>query len=507
MKAAFSHFTSSAMVILGALLCALPLSAQSLWEEGRNIAGEAAGADIGHNADAHIGGKFTSGDFRSPSMGKTLWTGEVKTEAVSSYQDLYLKGDFGFELVHGTEMMGSMFTEPGLYPVDVLEFTPGTKVKQTYSIGGGFAWKNGSRWTPGVSARFCGINYAKRKDLRHTTYRQEFEIVPSVHYKGEGFQIGLSAILDRNSEFITAEQVGQAKAESYMAFLDKGMRYGTLQAWDGSGIHLKEAGVDRFPVKQLSFGAALQGSIGDLLYADIEYLRSNGEVGEKGYTWFRFPSSEISAKVILTLRSKEATHLIRADYDWFYLDNYETVLEKQTSEGGVTTPREFGSNRIFRNRYFSVSPSYRIIHSRGWAAGTAVRLENDRKLGTFMYPFYDDDRSLHMSWMLNGMVPVWRFILSGNFMLKCKIGEHTHVVDTADPSLGTTSTPTRLQDWWNREQEADDATQFMLGGSVRYNIGLGMYVEAGCTWRHAFNITLLPGCDRQTTYLKFGYNF
>ena len=131
-------------------------------------------------------------------MGKTVWSTQAQAAATSAFEDLYLTGVFGFDLSYGTGMMGSMFSDPGFYPIDVLEFTPGDKVKQTYTIGGGFAWKNGSRWTPGATASFQGVNYAKRKDLRHTTYRQEFEIAPSVHYRGDAFEAGLTGIFRKS---------------------------------------------------------------------------------------------------------------------------------------------------------------------------------------------------------------------------------------------------------------------------------------------------------------------
>ena len=494
------------LVLLGVIVCAQSMQAQNLWEEGRNIAGEAVGTPLGQEAGAFIGGQFTSGEFRSPSMGKTLWSAQTKAQAVSAYQDLYLKGNFGFDLTYGTQMMGSMFTNPGYYPVDVLEFTPGTKVKQTYDIGGGFAWKNGSRWTPGVDVTFQGINYAKRKDLRHTTYRQDLEVVPSIFYGGEILKLGLSAILGKNSEFIRAEQINTAAADTYMAFLDKGIRYGSLQAWEGSGVHLKGDGVDRFPVKQYSFGAAVQGGIKDFIYWDIEYVRTLGEVGEKGYTWFRFPGNSLEAKFIYTLRGNDFTHILRADAAYHYEENYESVIDKVTV-GGVTTPVIYGNNRIFRHEDYCVEASYRLRHASGWMAGTSIELEGNWDLSTLMFPYYDDDRSRHFHWRIMGMVPVGRFILQAGGLFICKVGEHSHVVDDADVATGVSSAPTRLQDWWDREQEAADATRFALSASARYNFDAGLYLEAGCNWMHAFGIKLLSGSDRQTTYLRLGYNF
>ena len=505
MNATRNLFTSSLLVILG-VVCAQVSYAQNPWAEGINIAGEAVGTAIGHEADASIGGKFTSGGFRSPSMGKTLWSAQAEAAAISSFEDLFLSGVFGFDLTYGTEMMGSMFSEPGFYPVDVLEFTPGNKVKQTYSIGGGFAWKNGSRWTPGATVTFQGINYAKRKDLRHTTYRQDFEIAPSVHYKGNIAQFGLTGIFRKNSEFITAEQVGQAKADSYMAFLDKGMRYGTMQVWDGSGTHLNEAGVNRFPVKQYTYGAALQASLGELLYGDVEYTRSISEVGEKGYTWFRFPGQSLETKLILTLRSANMSHIIRATYQWHSMENNETVVEK-VSEGGVTTPRVYGSNLVYRHKDMNAGLGYEATHKNGWRAAGSASMEHNRDLSTLMYPYFDDDRSLHLILNAGGAVTLGHFILKGNFRFIQKIGEHTHVVDVADESLGLATTPTRLQDWWDREQEALDATRFILNAALRYTFDSGIYIEAGCNWIHAFKVVLISGNDRQTTHIKLGYNF
>lgn len=507
MNARHSHFTSSALlVVLGVCLCAQASFAQSHWADGINIAGEAVHQELGHDAEASVGGTFTSGNFRSPSMGKTLWSAQAEAAAVSAFEDIYLSGVFGFDLTYGTQMMGSMFTEPGFYPFDILEFTPGDKVKQTYSIGGGFAWKNGSAWTPGITASFQGVNYAKRKDLRHTTYRQEFEIAPSVHYGGGAFQAGLTGIFRKNSEFITAEQVGQAKADSYQAFLDKGMRYGTMQVWDGSGIHLNEAGVNRFPVKQYTYGAALQASYGDFLYGDIEYTHSEGEVGEKGYTWFRFPGHNLDAKILLTLRGENMIHSITALYEWHSMENNETVTEKVT-EGGVTTPRVYGSNLIFRHKDMSAGLKYNALHNKGWMASGSISVEHARDLSTLMYPYFDDDRSLHLFLGAGGAVSLGNFSIRGNVTFVKKIGEYNFAGEDSSANIGVTSTPTRLQDWWDREQEAQDATRFLLNTAVRYSFNNGLYLELTNFWIHAFKVVLISGNDRQTTGLKLGYNF
>ena len=60
-------------------------------------------------------------------------------------------------------MCGSMFTEPGYYPVDILEFTPGRKVREDYTFTGGVSAVLGNRWTGGLRVEFEARNYAKRK--------------------------------------------------------------------------------------------------------------------------------------------------------------------------------------------------------------------------------------------------------------------------------------------------------------------------------------------------------
>lgn len=499
------------LTLLGLVIFAQLSPAQEAWREGRNIAGLAReAAPTGQTASALIGGKFTSGGFRAPSDGSTLWTGLAQASAEARFEDLFLTGNFGFELTRGNEMMGSMFTHPGYYPVDILEFTPGVKLRQTYDIGGGMAWKNASRWTPGATIRFQGTNYAKRKDLRHTTYRQELEVVPSVAYSGDGWTAGLSYVFSKTSEFITAEQVGQAKAESYTAFLDKGLLFGTLQAWDGSGVHLKEAGVDRFPVKEFTHGVALQASLGKVLYADVEYDWTRGEAGEKGYIWFRFPGARCSASLVGTLSGSSGIHRLKASWEWTKQENYETVLEKVT-EGGVTTPVEYGSNRIWQRRTLDFSPSYRFVHQKGWSAGALLDVEYDKYRITCMYPYVYRHEPLYLRGMLHGEVPVGAFLIRGAAQFCAAVAQNDASETVADESLGVSSTPFRLSEWWAMEQEWQDAPRLALSLELRYNFLVGrnvpLYVEAGCQFTQAFRITALPGSRRQTTHLTIGYSF
>ena len=91
-------------------------------------------------------------------------------------------------------------------------------------------------------------------------------------YHSDDYAIGFSYIFGKNSESVKAEEIGTA-ATSYYAFLDKGLMYGAYETWEGSGIHLNESGMNGFPIKELSHGAAAQFQW-KAFYVDVEYSQS-----------------------------------------------------------------------------------------------------------------------------------------------------------------------------------------------------------------------------------------
>lgn len=99
------------------------------------------------------------------------WNAGARTESVRHLKKVSFAGGFGYDYFDGRNMCGSMFTEPGYYPVDILEFTPGRKIREDYTFTGGVSAVLGRRWTGGLRVEFEAQNYAKRKDLRHKNTR------------------------------------------------------------------------------------------------------------------------------------------------------------------------------------------------------------------------------------------------------------------------------------------------------------------------------------------------
>ena len=216
------------------------------WSWGRNSAGMRTASPV-RVSDAEVFGGFGSGGFKASHEASSLWKAGAGARTRVDLQRFSMTGAFSFVQEQGEGMCGSMFIHPGSYPVDVLEFTPGRKTLQTYSISGGIAVPLDDRWTLGGRFDFESGNYSKRKDIRHTNYRLDMTVAPSVTLSLDGWTIGVSAVFRKTSESIQAEQIGTATADSYFAFLDKGMIFGSYQVWNGSGIHLAEAGIDVLP--------------------------------------------------------------------------------------------------------------------------------------------------------------------------------------------------------------------------------------------------------------------
>lgn len=483
MNAIRSHCTNRLLLVLGALLCAGAVSAQ----------------------EARLTGSFTSGGFRGPSEAESIWSVGAEAGGEKEWPDLVLHGHFGFTQDFLGGMCGSMFTRPGYYPVDVLEFTPGSKSRQTYDISGGLAWKKWGRWIPSLDASFRGVNYAKRKDLRHTTYRQELGLSPSITFKENGWSATARYTFGKNSEFIQAEQVGPARAESYYAFLDKGLRYGTYQAWDGSGIHLSEAGVDRFPVNEITHGLALELVTPFNLEAAADFSYGNGEVGEKGYTWFRFPTLRWNARAAWRFNAGNLTHRVEGRIGGLSRQLWESVIEK-VNEGGVTTPSILGANRVYAERCLGGGLSYRMERPGVFAAEALIETDADIRLSTLMYPFWDLDQATHFHAGLQGEGTLGAFLIKGGFLMGGSLFGRREIMDSDDDNIGVSIRPTQLRDWYDMESELDDALRLQLKLTVRYNFK-AFYLEAGCDWTHAFGVTLLPGADRQTTHLTLGYRW
>lgn len=469
------------------------------WNAGVNVTGIMM--DSVTTSYAELYGNNRHGDFRNSYEAEKSGSVGAVAKSITHLKGYSLTGSFSFDHTSGKNMSGSMFIHPGFYPVDILEFTPGRKDLQTYAFMGGIATDVSSNWRLGGKIDFSAANYSKRKDLRHTNYRLDLTVAPSVMYHSGELAIGISYVFNKNSESVKAEVIGTAET-SYNAFLDKGLMYGACEAWNGSGIHLSESGINGFPIKELSHGAALQLQWKGF-YGDIEYKHSSGSAGEREAIWFKFPTHRLVSHLSYRFTQGNNEHFLRLKLQWSHLVNNENVISKETVNG-ITTTYIHGSNRIFEQDAFSANPEYELISPRGeLRLGTGLSVF--KSLATQTYPYIASEKMLCSRTYISGILH------TGSFDLKAAVsfstGSSTEKNRTTETATEPGAPPYRLTDYYNLQNEYATATHTTFQVGLRYHFNKGIYAEIQGSYTHGFNLNYIEGTSRWNETIKLGYTF
>lgn len=479
---------------------------ENLWNLGDNPAGIRMDTSVMRVSYAEFHSGLKSGGFHATNQAKTNWNIGAKAESLVHLDRFSMKGAFSFDEDFGKDMCGSVFINPDYYPVDILEFTPGRKNRQTYAFDGAISVDVTDQIMVGGKIDFSSANYAKRKDLRHTNYRLDFSFAPGFIYWRPGLAIGLHYIFKKTSEAPEAEQIGTGES-SYYAFLDKGLMYGKYEVWTGSGLHIDESGVSGFPVKECHNGAGFQISWDDLnnhaLFIEAEYLYGKGTVGEKQFVWYRFPSNTLNVGMGFKLGSRGSQHVVsaKAHLDEMKLD--ETVLDKVT-EGGVVLVREYGENQIQARSSKNFNVKYTYIADR-WEIGGEMNTEAIRTKASQMYPYTVEQRRHYTTLGANTVFHYRKMDIFANFGFGW--GSAKEDSETVDELSGVTSELFRLQDWYEKDLEYKTATRIIAGAGARYFFWKRMYAGADIDIVGASGVDFLPGASRFGVTLRLGYEF
>lgn len=495
------------ILLLSLLLCSVTVGAQtygrvvrrSFWNTSLNIAGIRQDSLSCSYAEAF--GTYEDGEFRDSWQPQQGWSAGAATASIRHMEKMSLKGSFSFTQTEGYGMCGSMFINPGYYPVDVLEFTPGRKTRQTYSFDGGISYDLTKSWRIGAMMDFESSNIAKRKDLRHSNWLLDMTVAPGVMYHEGDWSFGANYIYRKTSETIEAAQVGIAES-SYYAFLDKGLMYGVYNIWTGSGLHLNETGVKGFPVKEITNGFALQTQYKGF-FAEAEYRHTSGIIGEKEYIWFLFPGNSADLRLGYKHEGEKDQHYARLDFGWAGHTMDETVLEKVT-EGGVSTVVKHGQNQILSERGWNLKPEYEYVSDR-MEVLAKVQIGVREEAASQMYPYmqwqslmtFDADVRVRYYWK--------QFVFTG------QLGYGAGSVRTdswlTDTQSGVQASPYRLQEYYDWQMEYATAARLKAGLSLRWYVWKGLYVEARGNVNHAFDLKYIKGNNRIGTTIAIGYNY
>lgn len=457
---------------------------------------------------AELKGSYEGGKFRDTWQPRHAWTAGASTASVRHLDRMTLAGDFSFGQTEGYGQCGSMFIKPGTFPVDVLEFTPGRKTLQTYSFNGGISYDIAPKFRIGAMMDFESSNIAKRKDLRHSNYRLDMMVSPGMTYSDGDLILGANYIFRKVSETVEPEQIG-TKESSFYAFLDKGMMYGTYSVWSGNGLHLDEAGVKGFPVREMYSGLAMQLQYKDF-YSELGYSRISGTVGEKDFIWFRYPGNEIFGHVGYKHDASAAVHYMRLSYGWKNVNLNESVLEKVT-EGGVTNVFCHGANQILSKSEWNICPEYEYASERIDVIAHAG-LNGSHSVSSQIYPY------LYAQELLKWSVGVETKLYLESFNEKMKgleldagfryddgmVSEDRRMVSE---SAGAIKEPFRLQDYHDMQMEYATAPAMNFSLAMRYSFWKGLYVKASAGLLCGMALRYLPGHTRTSASLSLGYDF
>ncbi len=471
---------------------------RNAWSEGVHATGILR--DTVSRSYAEIFLRKDNGGFVDLSSSDDSWNAGVTTSSVRHFEKVSFSGSFSYDYFDGRHMCGSMFVRPGFYPVDILEFTPGRKVKETYAFTGNVAAPLAEHWAVGLDIDFTANNYAKRKDLRHKNIRLDFDIAPGVMYRNGEFAVAAAYLLHLDREKVEAEQVG-ASVEGYKAFFDRGLRFGSLQLWESNDLHLTTPGVQGFPLKQTLHGVSVAAEYG-ALYGDVEYRTGSGNSGERDIIWHEFDTDKVDARMVLHLSSSSFQHFLRGRVGWSKVRNRENILSFENIEG-VSRPVNHGSVPVFEGRRLETGAEYELKDERNdlRLAGQYVFTNRSSFL---MYPYAKGQRLHYTVLTADYLRTLGHWELSVNMMVRTGGCRDTESLFEEPATPGTY--PGRLTDFYNAENEYATANRMGLGASLRRNIHR-FYIDLSVNWEHGFNLHYLPEANRESVMLRVGYNF
>lgn len=468
------------------------------WNESVNAAG--IRQDTVSRSFAAVYFTKENGGLTDRSASDDSWNAGAVTQSIRHFEKVSFAGSFSYDYFEGRNMDGSLFTLPGYYPVDILEFTPGRKNRETYAFTGRVAARLGERWTGGLDVAFEARNYAKRRDLRHKNTRLDFACAPGVMYRAGRFAAGAAYIAGINTEKLEAEGIG-ASSDNCEAFFDRGLRYGALRLWQSNDVHLTTSGVSGFPVRETVQGAAVQVQYGPL-YAEAAYRFRQGRTGERGIIWHKFQTHGATGRAVLSLPGRGWSHFVRLSLDWQSLDNRENILTYETVNG-VSNPRIHGSVPIFGRKQLLLEGEYELSNER-----TDIRLGGGysrlNRQSTLMYPCVKG-QLLHY---LRAYADAIRRFGSWELNLRAEFrkGGFSEREERFDATQQPGDYPERLDAYYHWENEYLTASRLGLGVGVRRNIRR-FYIDLSVRWEHGFGLHYVAQANRVRATLGIGYNF
>lgn len=470
------------------------LQIQNIWSQSANPSAsrlfESSAAYIESQTD------LQSGKYFSPNDASYQWGAGARAKSIKNLDNFSMKGGFSFKNTQLYQTCGSISVYPGYFPVDIYEFTPGRKTLQHYNMHGGIAKDLSEELIIGGALYYDAINYSKRKDLRYTTYYMSMNADLGMLWHNDICKVGLSYSYARKTQTSTAEVLGVSSAV-YYAFIDKGDAYGVNDLWDNSSVHLKDSGINGFPIKENAHSLGFQAGISNMLYADILLTYKTGQIGEKQKIWFDYSGYEAASSIVYHISTESVNHYIRLNYKLIRQDNKENILEDIT-QNGVTTTYNYGGTPIYSRELHVPSLKWNMISNSGLMVEAKLFAVAQRSLSSSIYPFVSSRELYTYGTYLKAHYDIGHFRLGAYIMgRKGACHEYKNIV-SGSPT--TQSNPERASQYNAQILEYRTSPFVLCMPSVRYIFSKGIYIE------YSAGLAYSKG-TRQLHSINIGYKF
>ena len=425
--------------------------------------------------EAAVWGGIEDGGFH-PAYGSSFqWSAGAGAHGVRHGKSTSWTGALSFEQTMGKHMYSSMFLEPGYFPIDLVEVPQGVKSRQTCRLEGGFLTDFGYEWAAGLKASVQGAHVSKRNEIRHSSFGLEAQVEPTVTYVMDDDMGLVSSYVFR----LRTENLNAEPSEANQVFIDKGLRYGAYAE-----------GIGAFPVLEFAHGFNELFRCPELsLGFGITWKR--GQAGNPGQDRYRFPGSTLKAFYEQVCQADETDHVYRISYR-----RQRDQLRMVTGEGdGIAA----ASDRHGRN----LNLKYEARFLKGILKSVAVDLDGNQWKERLLF-FTDavmryDATAKLLSSFSYGPVDLDIDVLAGRGWWK----------DRGLDGQEAEGQPLRMTDDWHRQMDYCLVPRTGMGGTLTCRIPAvkGLYTSLYAYWYHAFNITYLPGKNREIVTLKVGYQF
>lgn len=391
-------------------------------------------------------------------------------------------GSMSYRNFSGRDMGGSAFINPERQPFDIVEDSltnTGNKHLDTYYLCGGFGTEVVKGLSLGAKIDFTAANYAKYKDLRHKNKLMDLRVSAGLYAPlGTWGSAGAHYLYHRNTESLRFSTYGTSD-KVYKELISYANFTGHLEQFGQEGYTDKSR---EMPLVTDFNGLGAQFSIQKApfsFFVAYDYEHGSGYYGRKSpytITYTDHHSDHHSLAVCLNhALTTTSSHRLDFSMDIETLQNdANTYREMQNASGATyydyytpvkTADKRWQNYRLAYTLYLGTCetlPTWTIEAAMNWMK---------RRQTAYIFPYYrrqdlhNAEGMLSVSRNIVASKGVWTVALNGSYQ---KGGGTPYEDLTFQAPSDKQTVPPSMDAYLYREYQYLTASQFSVGGSVKY---------------------------------------